>query len=398
MEPLELFAGLRSEGFRILLHSQTGEGTSYCVKPGRVITGSSELFDEARSGTWIALLAYDLGRRFERLPAPKPPVVEVPDVVLVEAEEMLAFDHATRACSSLRDAERRSDLLLPGGLLRPASGGARNDFRIGSWREMPDAEEYRLMVRRAQELIRAGDLYQVNLARWFSAAFEGDPFALFSALARKNPSPYAAFVDLPEIDLVMVSSSPELLFSIDGDRIATRPIAGTYPKSLPRDALPRDPKEKAEHIMLVDLERNDLGRVAEFGSVRVEELLAVEEYSHLYHIVSHVAAKLRPDSSLKDVIRALFPGGTITGTPKVRAMHVIDEFESRRRGLYTGSIGIFCPGWARFNIIIRTALIRSGRIHVAAGAGIVADSVPEREANETRIKAAAYLELSAVSL
>lgn len=267
----------------------------------------------------------------------------------------------------------------------------------GDWSETPDRIGYGEWVRRAKEYIAAGDIFQANIARWFTAPFQGDPFGYFRALTRRNPSPFAAYVEWPDLkcgvaSTAIVSSSPELLARVHGSRIETRPIAGTYPKSRSRDELPRDPKEKAEHVMLVDLERNDLGRIAVPGSVRVEELMAIEEYSHLFHIVSHVAAELAPGLGIREVLRAIFPGGTITGAPKVRAMEIISELEGVRRGIYTGSLGWQDDdGDLELNIAIRTAVVQSGSIHVAAGAGIVADSDPDREAAETSLKAEALL-------
>ncbi|MEK8024157.1 MAG: anthranilate synthase component I family protein, partial [Candidatus Hydrogenedentota bacterium] len=279
----------------------------------------------------------------------------------------------------------------------PDSRAGRQAFRISEWKESLDDEHYAGMVRRAREFIAAGDIYQVNLARWFEADFEGDAWGLFAELSRRNPSPYSAYIELPGVDgfapAAIVSASPELLFRIEGFRIVTRPIAGTYPREEAPENLPRDPKERAEHIMLIDLERNDLGRIGVPGSVKVEELLTVETYSHLHHIVSQVAAELRPGTKLSQVMRAVFPGGTITGCPKVRAMEIIDELETFRRGLYTGSIGMLgSEGDAVFNIAIRTAIVRDGKIRLAAGAGIVADSDPMREAHETRVKAGAFLD------
>jgi anthranilate synthase component 1 len=345
-----------------------------------------------RSG-WIVLVAYETGARFERVSGPGEGLGSFPDLIAIETEAVLAFDHARRRWWSCP-----ADIDVP-----EIEGFAAPSYGIGPWSERPTREAYMGMVERAREYIAAGDIFQVNLARWFEAGFEGDAFGLFEDLVRRNPSPYATYLELDGMDglppTAIVSNSPELLFRVEGNRVVTRPIAGTYPRSRNREDLPLDPKERAEHIMLIDLERNDLGRVAVTGSVKVEELLGVEEYSHLYHIVSQVAAELRPEVALEEIFRAVFPGGTITGAPKIRAMQIVGELEPYRRGLYTGAIGfVDGNGDAAFNIVIRTAMIQEGMIRLAAGAGIVADSDPVREAAETEIKAAAFLEATGVRL
>jgi anthranilate synthase component 1 len=329
----------------------------------------------------------------------------LPPILSLRAEEIVAIPPFMERRSEDRRSPTTDRPFANAGLktgapntIPPASngGGISSDFGIGPWTTRTPDAKYIRMVARAKEYIAAGDIYQVNLARWFEADFAGDPFALFDRLARHNPSPYACYLDLPFLaePATIVSSSPELLFQINGRRIVTRPIAGTYPRERNPATLPRDPKERAEHIMLVDLERNDLGRIALPGSVVVEELLGIETYSHLHHIVSQVAAELRDDVTLDEVLGAVFPGGTITGAPKIRAMQIISELEPVQRGLYTGAIGfVDDAGDAIFNIVIRTAVIQNKKIRLAAGAGIVTDSIPEREAAETRIKAEAFLSL-----
>lgn len=298
------------------------------------------------------------------------------DLITIEVEDRLSFSHETGEWSGPVPSFEES---------RPKS------YMLRGWTERPDRTAYVEMVKKAKSYIEAGDVYQVNLARWFCCRFDGDAFGYFCDLMHVNPSPYAAYVELPE--MTIVSLSPELLFQKKGSRIVTRPIAGTYPKDKPPELLTRDPKERAEHIMLIDLERNDLGRIAIPGTVAVEELLTTEEYSHLHHIVSQVAAEVRPEVTYDEILRAIFPGGTITGAPKIRAMQIIDELEHFQRGLYTGSIGLIDKeGDMTFNIAIRTAVIREGQLYLAAGAGIVADSDPEREADETRLKVAVFLE------
>jgi anthranilate synthase component 1 len=256
-------------------------------------------------------------------------------------------------------------------------------------------EHYRERVLRAQEYIRAGDIYQANLSRpWtFTLAPGITTGALYGRLRRANPAPFAALVQFR--DLTLLSSSPERLVRIRDQRIDSRPIAGTHPRgATPEEdrelaaALIAHPKERAEHVMLIDLERNDLGRVCEAGSVHVDEYMGVETYAHVHHIVSNVTGRLRADAGPVDALRATFPGGTITGCPKLRCMEIIAELEGAPRGGYTGSLGyINRDGSADFNILIRTMSLRGNQIGFRAGAGIVADSDPARELNETRSKA-----------
>jgi len=254
-------------------------------------------------------------------------------------------------------------------------------------------------VRRTQEYIRAGDIYQANLSRpWrIELAEEGNVATLYDRLCAANPAPFAALAQWQGVSIL--SSSPERLVSLNNGVIQTRPIAGTRPRSrrpggdvAETAELAAHPKERAEHVMLIDLERNDLGRVCEAGSVRVDEFMSIESYEHVHHIVSNVSGRLRADATPVDAIRAVFPGGTITGCPKIRCMEVIAELEGKGRGAYTGSLGFLgCDGAMDLNILIRTMTLRGRRIDFRAGGGIVADSVPERELEETRAKARGLL-------
>jgi len=257
-------------------------------------------------------------------------------------------------------------------------------------------QRFESMVRRCKEYIAAGDIYQANLSQRFSAAIGGlDPLRLYTVLREINPSPFAAYAEFD--DLTVVSSSPERLVRLTGRIADTRPIAGTRRRgrdfSETRDLtaeLLTNEKERAEHIMLLDLERNDLGKVCAYGTVSVDELMVVEDYSHVIHIVSNVRGELAPGRDGFDLIRAVFPGGTITGVPKVRCMEIIDELEPVARGLYTGSLGYLAnTGDLDLNIIIRTFIIKDGVAYVQTGAGIVADSDPAREYAETLEKAEA---------
>ncbi len=257
-------------------------------------------------------------------------------------------------------------------------------------------EEYLWAVERVKEYVRAGDVFQVNISQRLDLPFDGGPLALYGTLRRINPSPFGGLLSFP--GSVAVSSSPERLVELSGRRASTRPIAGTYPREEAerrgREALLLDPKERAEHAMIVDLERNDLGRTASYGTVRVEEFMTTETYSHVVHLVSEVVGELAPDRDAVSLLAGMFPGGTITGCPKVRCMEIIEELETVRRGLYTGSFGYLsaCGEYMDMNIVIRTILLRNGVAHAQAGGGIVADSKPEREYRESLDKAAALLE------
>jgi anthranilate synthase component 1 len=284
---------------------------------------------------------------------------------------------------------------------REASSPAR--VHIDSVRE-EDPAQYLWRVHQAKEYVRAGDIYQANLSRpWDVLVRDTDDTdtavaaALYERLRAANPAPFAALAQWQGI--AILSSSPERLVRVEGDRVDTRPIAGTRPRS--RDParergemseLAAHPKERAEHIMLIDLERNDLGRVCEAGTVRVDELMTIESYQHVHHIVSNVSGVLLPTVTPIGAVRAVFPGGTITGCPKFRCMQIIAELEGEGRGAYTGSLGYLTrEGRLDLNILIRTMTLRGRALSFRAGAGIVADSDPERELEETRAKARGLL-------
>jgi anthranilate synthase component 1 len=237
----------------------------------------------------------------------------------------------------------------------------------------------------------------VQISQRLSRRFAGEPLALYRALRTLNPSPYMFFFDFR--DFHVVGASPEILVRLEGDKVTLRPIAGTRPRGATPEAdralaeeLLADPKERAEHVMLIDLGRNDVGRISETGSVRVTDQMVIERYSHVMHIVSNVEGRLKPGLDALAVLRATFPAGTVTGTPKVRAMELIDELEPVKRGIYSGAVGyIGYHGGMDLAIAIRTAVLKGGMLHAQAAAGIVADSVPESEWNETNIKARALL-------
>jgi len=268
----------------------------------------------------------------------------------------------------------------------------------GDIRSNMERAEFERAVDVAREYIREGDIFQVVLSQRFSTEFEGDPFHLYRALRQVNPSPYLYYLDFEDFQLV--GSSPEVLVRVEDSRAELLPIAGTRPRGeTPEedaelaDDLLADPKERAEHIMLVDLGRNDLGRIARTGTVSVDRYAFIERYSHVMHIVSSVSAEVREECTALDVLAACFPAGTVSGAPKVRAMEIIDELESTRRGPYAGAVGyIDFRGNLDTCITIRTMLVADGSIHIQAGAGIVADSDPSREFDETVNKASALLQ------
>jgi anthranilate/para-aminobenzoate synthase component I len=302
---------------------------------------------------------------------------------------------------ALAQRQARQALLRAEAALREPPGPPQPEPSAASVGPSPEAamapREFHAMVARALEHIRAGDIFQANLSQRFTARWEHPALRLHEALRRINPSPFAAFLSWDALSVV--SCSPERLVRVEDGRADTRPIAGTRPRGATQDEdafngldLLLSDKERAEHIMLVDLARNDLGRVCVAGSVSVGELMALEEYSHVIHIVSDVSGALRPGADAADVIRAMFPGGTVTGCPKVRCMEIIRELEPVARGLYTGSLGYLAfDGTMDLNIAIRTMVIRDGRLAFHVGAGIVADSDPEREYHETLAKAGALL-------
>jgi 4-amino-4-deoxychorismate synthase (2-amino-4-deoxychorismate-forming) component I len=356
-------------------------------------------------GGFVGVLGYDLARDLEALPRSAPDVLRAPALWGMVVDEFLAADLQTqrlyaialpRAGEDGKETELRCQALLDRAHARATvPAGKPADAQAAS-----DAGEagYVGMVKAGKRLIDAGHVYQVNLAHRLTWPSPAEPLWLYGRLRRVNPSPFAFYLDSG--DWQLVSSSPERLLRVQGREVETRPIAGTYPRAAdPREdeaqasRLRSDPKERAEHTMLVDLERNDLGRCCTYGSVRVDEFLTTERYSHVVHLVSRVVGELGAGNGALDAVRACFPGGTITGVPKVRAMEVIEELEPARRAFYTGSAGwLGFTGDADLNIVIRTLLLQDGEAHAHVGAGIVADSDPQREWRETLHKARALLQ------
>jgi len=363
-------------------------------------------------GGAVGYLSYDLVRFFERLPEESEDPLGIPDCQFVFTDTLLIFDHVKHKILALANARVEGD---PDAAYDQAV--AKIDALVDRLRQpLPEEApahprevapaplqsnltqaEFEAAVRRAKDYIAAGDAIQVVLSQRFSRPTRAGGFDIYRALRSLNPSPYMYYLSYG--DLQIIGSSPEVLVTQKAGQITLRPIAGTRPRGrteeddrrLEADLL-ADEKERAEHIMLVDLGRNDLGRVAQPGSVCVDELMAVEKYSHVMHIVSNIVAELRPDKDQYDVLRACFPAGTVTGAPKVRAMEIIEELEPHRRGPYAGAIGYFSySGNMDTCITIRTLVLKDGIAHLQAGAGIVADSVPEREYQECLNKARALL-------
>ncbi len=375
------------------------------------------------TGGAVGALAYDAVSAFEpTVVAPSADPVGVPLAAFLETDLVLVFDHLTHELSAIaslhteapdlegryRIAERAvfealERTAVPSTAeLAGSAGGSGSGIPLTESDTSLGRDEYIRAVETAKDAIAAGEAIQVVLARRQSfdvpaddAARRIDGVAIYRALRRVNPSPYLFFVRLPDFEVV--GASPELLLQVVGDRITTHPIAGTRPRGatpaedeLLAEQLKRDPKERAEHVMLVDLGRNDLGRVARRGTVAVTKYMEVEPYSHVLHLVSHVEGRLRPDADALDALRSVFPAGTLSGAPKVRAMQLIAAAEQERRGLYGGAVGYLgYDGNLDTAITIRSAVLRGDRVHIHTGAGVVKGSVPELEFEETQHKAAA---------
>ena len=400
------------------------DGAAYEPLQGKPLDTLRTLIDESRielpaelppmAAGLFGYLGYDMVRLMERLPDDNPDELDIPDAIMTRPSIVAIFDsytdsvtlvtpvwpesgvdaHAAYARASERLADAVADLGRPlpfrreprveGGLpLTPTSNTTR--------------EEYHAMVETAKEYIRAGDIFQVVPSQRLRVPFKLSPLALYRTLRRLNPSPFLFHLDFGE--LAIVGSSPEILVRLRDGKITIRPLAGTRKRgatpeedeALAADLL-ADPKELAEHLMLLDLGRNDVGRIAKIGTVKVTQKMAVEYYSHVMHIVSSVEGELDPVHSALDALVAGFPAGTVSGAPKVRAMEVIDELEKARRGVYAGCIGYFGANGAMDTCIaLRTSVIKDGMLYVQAGAGIVADSDPEAEYQETVNKAMALI-------
>jgi anthranilate synthase component 1 len=354
-------------------------------------------------GGAVGFVGYEVATGFEKVPRHDNDELGVPDAVFMLSDVIVAFDHARRVMQVIAPARPNGEpsaaydsavarvdatlAKLSAGPVAPRLGN------VGETAEVPlvqhtTREEYIAMVERSKEHIAAGDIFQVVPSQRCSAPYDGDGLDLYRVLRAVNPSPYMFYIRSPQVTLV--GSSPEPLVRVEGDTVLTRPLAGTRPRGVDavedgklRADLLADDKERAEHVMLVDLGRNDLGRVSKPGTVKVDELMEVENYSHVMHIVSNVTGTLRDDCDAFDALRATFPAGTVSGAPKIRAMEIIRELEPAARGPYAGTVGyVGVDGAMDMCITIRTFVIANGRAYLQSGAGIVADSDPEREYEE----------------
>ncbi len=357
-------------------------------------------------------LGYDMVRLMEKLPQPNPDPIGIPDAILIRPTVIVVFDAVKDAMTVItpvrpetgvsakaaqaRATERLSAVVdtLEKPLAQQPPPPNFDPLQIATQSNTTPAE-FEKMVLAAKEYIAAGDVFQVVLSQRFEAPFPLPPFSLYRALRRTNPAPYLYFLDFG--GFAVAGSSPEILVTVREDKVTVRPIAGTRRRGVTphedkalEDELLADPKERAEHLMLLDLGRNDVGRVSEIGSVKVTDQFFIERYSHVMHIVSNVEGKLDKKYDALEALIAGFPAGTVSGAPKVRAMEIIDELEKEKRGIYAGCVGYFsAAGDMDTCIVLRTALVKDGRMYVQAGAGIVADSNPRSEQQECIDKAKA---------
>lgn len=368
-------------------------------------------------GGALGTIGWDWITHLEPIPSKATDDIGVDDIHMFLVDTLCIFDHVKhtlmfltnahcpeganlddvydKACDTLQNLEYTAQAPRPTGPTTHARQ-VENPMPEKEWKMNMTRDQYDSMVHRAKEYIAAGDVIQVVLSQRFTRELNADPFDIYRALRGINPSPYMYYLQF-DTGTTLVGASPEVLVTEDSARVTIRPIAGTRPRGVTRsednalaEQLLNDEKERAEHIMLVDLARNDIGRVCAYGTVKCDELMVVERYSHVMHIVSNVVGELKPDKNAFDLLRATFPAGTLSGAPKVRAMQLIDELEPCRRGTYGGAIGYLSyKGSFDACITLRTALIRNGLVHVQAGGGIVADSVADTEFIETVNKSGA---------
>ncbi len=364
-------------------------------------------------GGAVGYLSYDLVRFFEELPEENPDDLKLPDTYLIFTDTLVVFDHLKHKIKIISNAHI-SGKSLPNSYqkavdkieniiaklkspLSPPFKSSSKKQKI-SFSSNFSESSFIKKVKKAKEYIKSGDIIQVVISQRFQTEIIVEPFDLYRALRSINPSPYMYYLKFK--DLKLIGSSPEILVRLEGGKVTIRPIAGTRPrgkderedKSLERELI-TDEKERAEHIMLVDLGRNDAGRVCRYGSVKVNESMKVERYSHVMHLVSNISGKIKKDKDQFDLLKASFPAGTVTGAPKIRAMEIIEELEPIKRGPYAGAVGYFAfSGNLDTCITIRTLIVKGKVAYLQAGAGIVADSLPEREYEETKNKAKALME------
>jgi anthranilate synthase component 1 len=364
------------------------------------------------AGGAVGIFGYDLVRTVEELGSPNPDPLGLPDLALMVCEVMLAFDHLKHELTAIafdfsggedRARAEASIASVRAALARAVPTAERRGPRaVEPFASNMSREQFEANVATIVEYVHAGDAFQVVPSQRFSAPAPVEAFSIYRGLRTINPSPYMYFLEFG--DFQIAGTSPESLVKVTGRGVETRPIAGTYPRGASEEDdrrnaedLLADPKERAEHVMLVDLGRNDLGRVSEYGTVSVDELMQVEAYSHVLHIVSRVSGTLREGTSALDALRSVLPAGTLSGAPKVRAMEIIDELEPHKRGSYGGAIGyVGFDGDLDTAIHIRTVVVKDGQVHVQAGGGTVADAKPDYEYRESLAKAEAIF--SAVEL
>jgi anthranilate synthase component 1 len=405
------FIGVRPR--KVVRWSLGDPGDPYALAAAEVGAFSQAPFPEAPpfAGGAVGFFGYDLVRTVEPLGDPNPDAVGLPDMALMLSDVLVVFDHLKHTITILVNvyaddgeidaayadalatiAKARRLLAGPVPEIPPTPARARPAFSSN----MP-RERFEAMVARIVEYVHAGDAFQVVPSQRWSAEVDADPFSIYRGLRVVNPSPYMYFLDF--LDFQIAGASPEPLLTVTGRHVSTRPIAGTRPRgadaaedAVIAEGLLADEKERAEHVMLVDLGRNDLGRVCEYGTVAVDTFMAVETYSHVMHIVSSVSGTLREEVGAMDALRSLLPAGTLSGAPKVRAMQIIDELEPIKRGGYGGAIGYLSyTGDLDTCIHIRTVVIKDGVAHVQAGGGTVADAKPAYEFAESEAKARAVL-------
>jgi len=396
-EPFAAALNLKEEPGLVLLESRPGFGplgrrSFLAVCPQEVATRGLVDLERLAGGWWAGWLSYDLGREIETLPALAEDDLGLPPLALGRFDAWLEFDHDRRTVE-LRGDGPGERLLRALEADEPAPAAAP----VGRWESSLPRRPYECAVERAIDYIRAGDVFQVNLSQRLAASWRGDPFGLYARVRETSPAPFMALVRLGGADIV--SASPERFLAVRGDWIETRPIKGTRPRGADAasdDALAAEleasAKDRAENVMIVDLARNDLGRVARYGTVAVDRLFGLERHPGVHHLVSTVSGRLRPGVGPGGIVRATFPPGSVTGAPKVRALEIIDELEPVRRGPYCGAIGWIGPGGdLELSVAIRTFVAAEQRLHLHVGGAVTADSNPADEWQETLHKAARLL-------
>jgi len=404
-------------GITTIRNTLTGEATTHRNNPFDVLKTVLSTFSHPKlenspflNGGLFGYIGYDAIRYIEKIPSASKDDISLPDIHLFLPQNMIVFDNLLNRIHLIHFMEPGADPKIDyqkavGKIEENIQKIQNTSLRSGkpafhnlqASTSNVERQQFEAIVKKAREHIYRGDIFQVVLSQRLSVPIHVPPFEIYRALRMINPSPYMFYLDME--DVTLLGASPETLVKLEGDTVLVKPIAGTRKRGRNEmedralvDDLLADPKERAEHIMLVDLERNDVGRIAEFGSVTVDDFMIIEKYSHVIHIVSTVTGKLRQGLDAVDVFRACFPAGTVSGAPKVRAMELIEEMEPTRRGIYAGAVGYFAfDSSMDVCIAIRTIVVKDGKAYVQAGAGIVADSVPSSEYEETLNKARGLL-------